>query len=149
MQAASTQARREPKPMAVATTQTTSLVTFTLPGTPYSVQMARFYVRAALGYHNLNDYAEDAVAVTSELVSNAVTHANSQVISLELIHLEHPGAVVVIITDFSPRLPIRLSLAEDSQHGRGLHIVEALTTRWGWIPQDSGKAVFAIFTRQG
>jgi serine/threonine-protein kinase RsbW len=135
--------------MAAATAQTTSLVTFTLPGTPHSVQMARFYVRAALGYHDLNDYAEDAVAVTSELVSNAVTHANSQVISLELIRLEHPRAVVIIITDSSPRLPIRLSLAGDSQHGRGLHIVEALATRWGWIPQSSGKAVFEIFARQG
>jgi hypothetical protein len=32
---------------------TTSLIAFTLPSTPYSVQMARFYTRAALTYHDL------------------------------------------------------------------------------------------------
>ena len=46
--------------MAIAATETTSLIAFTLPSTPYSVQMARFYVRAALSYHDLGDYAEDA-----------------------------------------------------------------------------------------
>ena len=69
--------------MATTATETTSLVAFTLPGTPYSVQMARFYVRAALGYHDLGDYAGDVETVTSELVSNAITHASAQAISLE------------------------------------------------------------------
>jgi hypothetical protein len=52
--------------MAVAAAETTSLVAFTLPGTPYSVQMARFYVRAALGYHDLAHYAGDVEMVTSD-----------------------------------------------------------------------------------
>jgi anti-sigma regulatory factor (Ser/Thr protein kinase) len=135
--------------MAIATTETTSLVAFTLPGTPYSVQMARFYVRAALGYHHLGDYAEDVEIVTSELVSNAVTHASARAVTLELIRLEGPGAVVVVVADASPRPPVKRDLSEDAQHGRGLHIVEALSARWGWTPQDPGKAVFAIFTREG
>ena len=63
--------------MAIAATETTSLVAFTLPGTPYSARMARFYVRAALSYHGLGDYAEDAETVASELVTNAVTHADA------------------------------------------------------------------------
>jgi hypothetical protein len=41
------------------------------------------------------------------------------------------------------------SLVEDVEHGRSLLIVEALSARWGWTPQDPGKAVFAIFTREG
>lgn len=56
--------------MAIAT-KTASLVTFTLPSTPYSVQMARFYIRAALAYHELGDYIKDAETVGSELVTNA------------------------------------------------------------------------------
>ena len=52
--------------IAIAATETTSLVAFTLPGTPYSVQMARFYVRAALGYHDLAHYAGDVEMVTSD-----------------------------------------------------------------------------------
>jgi anti-sigma regulatory factor (Ser/Thr protein kinase) len=135
--------------MAIATTETTSLAMFKLPSTPYSVQLARFYVKAAIGYHDLGDYAEDIELVTSELVTNAIAHASAQAISLELIRLQDPGAVAVIVTDASPRPPIKLDPAEDAQHGRGLHIVEALSTRWGWAPQSPGKAVFAIFTREG
>ena len=135
--------------MAVTATETTSLIAFTLPSTPYSVQMARFYVRAALGHHEFGDFTKDVETVTSELVSNAIAHASAQAINLELIRLEGPGAIAVVVTDPSPRPPVKLDPAEDAQHGRGLHIVEALSTRWGWAPQEPGKAVFAIFAREG
>jgi anti-sigma regulatory factor (Ser/Thr protein kinase) len=135
--------------MALAAAETTSLVAFTLPGTPYSVRMARFYVRAALTYHGLSGYAEDAEVVTSELVSNAIAHASAAAISLELMRLDDSGAVVVVVTDPSPHPPVRCDPAEDAEHGRGLHVVEALSARWGWTPQDPGKAVFAIFTKEG
>jgi anti-sigma regulatory factor (Ser/Thr protein kinase) len=134
--------------MAIAATETMSLVAFTLPGTPHSARMARFYVRAALNYHNLGDYARDVETVTSELVSNAVTHANAQAISLELMRLkEDSDAIVVVVTDPSPLPPVKCHPDEDAEHGRGLHLIEACSTRWGWTPQDPGKAVFAIFTR--
>jgi len=135
--------------MAIATTETTSLVVFTLPSTPYSVQMARYYVRTALGYHDLGEYAENIELVTSELVTNAIAHTSVRTITLEIIRLEGRGAVMVVVTDSSSRPPVKLDPAEDAQHGRGLHIVEALSTRWGWTPQGPGKAVFAIFTREG
>jgi anti-sigma regulatory factor (Ser/Thr protein kinase) len=147
-QAASTQARRERKTMAIATTETTSLVAFSLPGTSYSVQMARCYVRAALGYYDLGDYAGDVETVTSELVSNAITHADAQAINLELMRMEDSGAVVVVVTDPCPLPPVKRDPAGDAEHGRGLHVVEALSARWGWTPQDPGKAVYAIFTRE-
>ena len=74
--------------MVIAAAKSKSLVAVTLPGTPYSVQMARFYVRAALGYHDLGDYAEDVEMVTSELVSNAVTHTGARAFGLELLRLD-------------------------------------------------------------
>jgi anti-sigma regulatory factor (Ser/Thr protein kinase) len=135
--------------MAVAAAESTSLVAFTLPGTPYSVQMARFYVRAALGYHDLSKYAGDVETVTSELVSNAVTHAGAQTFDLELLRLEEVGAVVVVVTDPCPLPPVKRDPGGDAEHGRGLFLVEALSARWGWTPHDPGKAVFAVFTRQG
>jgi hypothetical protein len=48
VQAANTQCEGNANMMAIAAEESTSLVAFTLPGTPYSVAMARFYVRAAL-----------------------------------------------------------------------------------------------------
>jgi anti-sigma regulatory factor (Ser/Thr protein kinase) len=125
----------------------TSLVAFTLPGTPYSVRMARFYVRAALTYHGLDDYAEDAEAVASELVTNAIAHASAAAVNLELMHLDDSDAIVVVVTDPSPLPPVKRHPPAGAEHGRGLHVVEALSARWGWTPQPPGKAVFAIFTR--
>jgi anti-sigma regulatory factor (Ser/Thr protein kinase) len=135
--------------IAITATQTTSLVAFTLPGTPYSVRMARFYVRAALSYHDLGDYAEDVEAVTSELVSNAIAHSGALNFGLELLRLEDSPALAVVVTDPCPHPPVKRDPAIDLERGRGLIVVEALSANWGWTPRDAGKAVFAIFTRQG
>ncbi|HTZ29386.1 MAG TPA: ATP-binding protein [Streptosporangiaceae bacterium] len=134
--------------MAVAATETTSLITFTLPSTPSSVRMARFYVRAALTYHKLGDYSEDAVMVTSELATNAIKHTDGLKFGFEVIHLAASGAVAVIVTDPSPHPPVKRGLSEDTEHGRGLNIVEALSASWGWRPKDPGKAVYAVLVRQ-
>jgi anti-sigma regulatory factor (Ser/Thr protein kinase) len=135
--------------MATTATETTSLIAFTLPSTPYSVQMARFYVRAALTHHDLGDYADDAEAVTSEIMTNAVEHAGAQTIGLELTSLDGSRAVAIVVIDPSPLPPVRRDPAGDAECGRGLHIVAALSARWGWRPQGTGKAVFAILAREG
>ena len=149
VQAASTQCEGNADMMAIAAEESTSLVAFTLPGTPYSAAMARFYVRAALGHHELGNFAEDVETVTSELVSNAIAHASAQAFDLELLRLEGSGAVVVVVTDRCPLPPVKRHPAADAEHGRGLLVVEALSTRWGWTPHGPGKAVFAVFTREG
>jgi anti-sigma regulatory factor (Ser/Thr protein kinase) len=130
--------------MATIATETTSLIAFTLPSTPYSAQMARFYVRAALNYHDLGDYIEDAEMVTSELVTNAITHTDASEVSLELTCLEGTGALAIVVTDPSPIPPVKREPTDGAEHWRGLHLVEALSARWGWRPQDPGKAVYAI-----
>jgi anti-sigma regulatory factor (Ser/Thr protein kinase) len=134
--------------MAAAAAETTSLVALTLPATPSSVRMARFYVRAALSYHDLGGYAEDAQAVASELVTNAITHSGAKVIGLELTRLEGPAGLAIVVTDPCPLPPLRRDPAEGAEHGRGLHLVATLSARWGWKPQGPGKAVYAILARQ-
>jgi anti-sigma regulatory factor (Ser/Thr protein kinase) len=86
--------------MVIAAAESKSLIAVSLPGTPYSVQRARLYVRTALGCHNLDDYAEDVEAVTSELVSNAVMHTGARAFGLELLlRLDEGSWVVVVVTD--------------------------------------------------
>jgi anti-sigma regulatory factor (Ser/Thr protein kinase) len=135
--------------MTATATETMSLIAFMLPSTPYSVQMARFYVRSALTYHHLASYAEDAETVTSELVTNAIEHAGALSFGLELMTLAGSGAVAVIVSDSSARPPVKRYPAEDIEHGRGLNIIEALSASWGWRPQNPGKAVYAILARKG
>ena len=48
------------------------------------------------------------------------------------MRLEGSGAVAVVVTDPCPLPPVKRDPAEDAEHGRGLHIVEALSARWGW-----------------
>lgn len=38
------------------------------------------------------------------------------------------------VADVSPRPPVRLDLEADAEGGRGLALVEALSSRWGWHP---------------
>jgi anti-sigma regulatory factor (Ser/Thr protein kinase) len=110
--------------------------------------MARFYVRAALNYHNLGDYAENAEVVASELVTNAIAHAGARAVGLELTYLEDSWAIEVIVTDSCPLPPVPHDPAADTEHGRGLHLIDALSARWGWQRRDPGKAVYAILVRK-
>jgi anti-sigma regulatory factor (Ser/Thr protein kinase) len=151
VQAARTQARRERKPMTVTATESTSLIAFTLPSTPYSVRIARFYVRATLNYHDLDDFGADAETVTAELVTNAITHAGTPNFGVELMRLQGSGtlAVAVVVTDSSPLPPVLRDAQDDAEHGRGLQMVAALSAGWSWTPDDIGKAVFAILMHKG
>jgi anti-sigma regulatory factor (Ser/Thr protein kinase) len=137
--------------MAASTPETASLVAFTLPGTPYSVQMARFYVRAALDYHDLGDYAVNAEMVTSELVTNAVQHAcgdGTETVKVTLLLGRNPETVTIIVTDSSPEGPVTREAPDTSERGRGLRIVDELSDCWGWNLQDDGKAVYAMLAKQ-
>ena len=134
--------------MPTAATENTPLIALTLPSSPYSARMARFYVRAALAYHDLGDYTDDAQTVTSELVTNAITHAGTPSFGLEITLLKVPASVAVIVTDASPQPPVKRCPGGDAEHGRGLIIVETVSAAWGWQPRNPGKAVYAILTRE-
>ena len=42
------------------------IIAFILPGIPESVRIARFHVRAALAFHDLGQFADDAAVITSD-----------------------------------------------------------------------------------
>jgi anti-sigma regulatory factor (Ser/Thr protein kinase) len=134
--------------MANSATETTSLMTVTLPSTRYSAWMARYYVRAALREHGLDAYASDAAVVTSELVTNAIIHTDATKIGLELGYLQESGMLAITVTDSSPALPEKRDVDSTAQRGRGLLLVEALSAHWGWRSRHPGKAVYAILTTE-
>ena len=139
--------------MARTATQASSrLIALALPGTPESVPIARRRVRAALGFHGLGEFTEDAEFITSELVANAVQHAcedGTTTIGVILTHAGTPAAVTVAVSDSSPHDPIRRDTPAGNEQGRGLQIVEALSAHWGWRREGGGKAVFAVLAREG
>jgi anti-sigma regulatory factor (Ser/Thr protein kinase) len=118
---------------------------------PGQVAMTRCLIRAALRHRGLGAYADDAAWIASELVTNAIQHATTDIadkIGVTLLRAWGGEAVSVVVTDPSPVPPVKREATSAGEHGRGLHIVEALSAHWAWDPEDDGKAVYAILTRE-
>ncbi|MFF9000563.1 SpoIIE family protein phosphatase [Streptomyces achromogenes] len=120
----------------------------TLPGSPLAPGSARALVRAALAEAPgvPARLADDAMAVVSELVTNAVVHAGTDV-HVEW-RLEETGAFVVEVSDRHPsRAPRDAGGGEapydTPEYGRGLRLVATLAESWGVTYRAGAKTVWA------
>ena len=129
------------------------IATRTLGTSAGSVRAARDFTLATLHRWRVAERGDDIAIVVSELLTNALRYA-----------LPAPG-------DLRPRRPIRLGLLQPgpcvlcavadpgrappvlqapgflAETGRGLHIICALSDRWGYTtPSATGKVVWATFT---
>jgi DNA-binding NarL/FixJ family response regulator len=110
-----------------------------LPAEPLSASQAREAVTRAL-IADVSDTALDTlVLLTSELVTNVVTHARSRChLGVELL----PDIVRVSVTDESG-VPLEVRrVGDDSESGRGLALVEMLSSNWGVVNRSVGKTVW-------
>jgi anti-sigma regulatory factor (Ser/Thr protein kinase) len=99
---------------------------------PSSVPAARRFVTQTLLLWQLPAAAEAAELLVSEICTNAVLHARTAY-TVELARGEFgDGDVVrVRVTDSSSALPRQRTYEDDSTTGRGIRLVDALSTRWG------------------
>ncbi|MFM9496019.1 SpoIIE family protein phosphatase [Streptomyces galilaeus] len=99
-----------------------------------SVATARAFVRDTLQGWGFADIIDDAVVLTSELVTNAVVHAGTHA---DLLCLRHEDGVRIEVADRYPEreIPLQGSLATmgspDREGGRGLQLCAAIAGRWG------------------
>ncbi|MFE5815478.1 SpoIIE family protein phosphatase [Streptomyces sp. NPDC056479] len=128
----------------------------TLPGSPLSPGSARTLVRNALtewaasglpGTEHLSDrLVDDAVVAVSELVTNAVVHAGTEV-ELSCRLERDTGALLVEVLDHHPsRAPRDGELEapyETPEYGRGLRLVSRLAESWGVTYRTGAKTVWA------
>ena len=113
-----------------------------LPGRPASVPQARRFVRDVLRRWDLGTYEEAGSLLVSELVTNAVLHARSDV-EVELVELD--DAVVLGVSDASPALPVLRRHLRDAGTGRGLWLLDQYSQQAGVdVRQDAGKQVWAV-----
>lgn len=116
--------------------------TVTFAPDPGSVARARDFVCAHLLVHGLSALVDDVRLVASELTTNAVMHARTPV-TVSLTRERH--SVLLRVQDGSPRLPRPADPDPLRARGRGLVIVDELSSGWGVELADEAKAVWARF----
>lgn len=110
-----------------------------LPRSTTAPALARGFVNSTLSSWSVGDTFADVPLLASELVTNAVRHANGDVaLSLRLDR----DRVRVAVHDDSDALPVMGDLDAGRGSGWGLHIVEQLATRWGLDADGDGKTVW-------
>jgi DNA-binding NarL/FixJ family response regulator len=103
-------------------------------------RQARRLVAGAVERWDCSDVLDTITLLTSEVVTNAIQHAGTQVeVGVELL----PHALRVTVTDGDPTYPVaRGNDNVDATSGRGLTILDSLAGRWGVRPLPTGKAVW-------
>lgn len=105
---------------------------------------ARAFVHDHLRLWGLQDVTDSLELAVSEIVTNALIHARSDVDVL-LRAFEDHIRLEVRDSDSNPPIPSPLALDEEenarAEHGRGLLIVEALAAEWNSSPNGQGKTV--------
>ena len=114
---------------------------FVLKPHPESARRARELVADALCSQLDPETVHYATVVVSELVTNAVIHANTTV--TVGLHLLPGGGARLEVGDASNWPPTPRPATADAPGGRGLILVDALANEWGVTPTTEGKTVWA------
>lgn len=116
---------------------------------PGAVPCARLHARQVLWEWGLAALGETSELLVSELVTNAIqisrTATQGTTPPIRLWIVSDKTQAVILVWDAIPLPPVLKDAAEDSETGRGLLLVEALSTQWSWHfpPGPGGKVVWA------
>lgn len=127
--------------------------TLDITGTPTALAVARLFMSRTLKYWRAPHIADDMVTVGTELVTNAIQQCENPVVKwnarpasklIRIRLLGFPETVAIEVWDRCPGEPKMQPLDFDSEHGRGLFMVSALSVDCGFYPVGRlGKVVWA------
>ena len=118
-----------------------------LPATPRSAGDARRFVRGRLAAAGHEDWSDAASLAASELVTNAVLHAHTEV---ELAVVTAADHVRIEVRDDNPVLPAARSYDDHATTGRGLELVAAVSDSHGVESLgQAGKVVWCCISDDG
>jgi hypothetical protein len=107
---------------------------------PSAIHRARVFTGTTLRRWGFPEVVDDALLVVSELATNAVLHARSAFhVSIGIAG----QGVRVAVHDESPVAPAPRGYSTTSATGRGLRMVDAVSSRWGTVPLANRKSVWA------
>lgn len=109
------------------------MIDTTFPPETSSVRAARRAILEALDLDGT--IAQDVELMASELIANAVIHAGTPI----TVSASRRGSIIrVEVADDGAGRPRVKRHSLTSPTGRGLHVIDALSTRWGIEPSDGG-----------
>jgi len=119
--------------------------TYSVAGDPREVAAARHFVRGTLSAWGIDgDTVDKATLCLSELVTNAMIHTDA---GCELRVVLDRGVLTTTVRDGGSSVVVDLSSVTVDPlavHGRGLQLVEALSTRWGSELDAVGMTVWFV-----
>ncbi|HET7529754.1 MAG TPA: SpoIIE family protein phosphatase [Mycobacteriales bacterium] len=117
------------------------VVMIELPADATSPARARTIVADVLRQWQIPELVDAATLLVSELVTNGVRHAGT---GMRLVMTRQAAAQIrIAVTDNAPDADVRPRRRDDSaEGGRGLFLVEHLSTGWGSVVDSSGKTVW-------
>ncbi|MGW1067441.1 ATP-binding protein [Streptomyces aureus] len=114
------------------------------------VRAVRRLTAAHLKYHSLEELADDAILVVSELVTNAIQHSGGTQITVTMVIGDQQLQLFVHdeVQDGGPQLRAAM---QDSEGGRGLYLVDHIArTRSGrWGISDAGATTWCSLSLTG
>ncbi|WP_374064253.1 SpoIIE family protein phosphatase [Streptomyces himalayensis] len=114
--------------------------TWTVWRVPEAVRHARRFTRRTLRSWRVTRETDTVLLVVSELVTNALVHTDGPV-RLDLSRID--DRLRVAVADASPRTPVKpANIGWEATGGRGVLLVEAMSTAWGTVPAGGGKQVW-------
>jgi anti-sigma regulatory factor (Ser/Thr protein kinase) len=102
--------------------------------------LAREFVASKLQTWGIDRAYPDVELLTSELVTNAIRHAEGNV-EISIDH-SNTSCVRIEVRDLSERLPVLRPLETARAGGWGLHIVGRIATRWGLEQRTGEKTIW-------
>ena len=114
-------------------------VVLELEARPQSAGEARRAVESLLSRWDLDSLVDVTVLLTSEVVTNAILHARTNVVVIIVVDVP---TVRVEVSDDAEQYPEMRRTDEEATSGRGMMLVDSLATAWGVRPANGGKCVW-------
>jgi anti-sigma regulatory factor (Ser/Thr protein kinase) len=121
-----------------------------LAALPTAVPCARMHAKAVALEWGLPALAEKIELIVSELVTNsvqAVRHSHDSGLATAVVRLwlsSDLDCVLIRVWDGNRWMPVRQEAGPDEESGRGLMLVEHLSSEWGTYRKAGGKVVWAL-----
>ena len=126
-------------------------IRWTLPSDVSSVGDVRWALRNVLeGAGSPLDESDAAALVITELLANAIVHADCENGLVNVVIKSSDDQIHIEVTDHNRCPPVQAeNVRPDALSGRGLSIVDALSSSWGWDRVDDGNRVWCDVPRSG